>query len=408
MGAAADNRARTGGIEWTPANVVTVVRICFIPAFVLLMLIPWGSWFWSGELAVSVQRWTCMVVYALISLTDSLDGYLARSRNEITVFGKFIDPIADKLLVAAALIVLVETGPLPSWIPIVILAREFLVSGLRMVLASAGVVVAASWIGKAKTFVTLVAICLFIVKDTAVFGGAQPFMNVLAWALMISAVVLTLWSMLDYFVKSWGVFGGKGSGAVGAQQQSDAAPVSQASESVGGIVSVPDSSLEGAHPRACSVIERATEAHVRIGCAESCTGGLVASSLTSVPGSSSVIAGGVVSYMVSVKRDVLKVPGRVIEAQGVVSSATAAAMARGALRELSVDLAVSTTGVAGPGGGTAETPVGTVWFGVATKGGCTTTRRVFDGDRAHVRAQAVDFALELLEDALLARTERPQ
>lgn len=408
MGAAADNRARTGGIEWTPANVVTVVRICFIPAFVLLMLIPWGSWFWSGELAVSVQRWTCMVVYALISLTDSLDGYLARSRNEITVFGKFIDPIADKLLVAAALIVLVETGPLPSWIPIVILAREFLVSGLRMVLASAGVVVAASWIGKAKTFVTLVAICLFIVKDTAVFGGARPFMNVLAWALMISAVVLTLWSMLDYFVKSWGVFGGKGSGAVGAQQQSDAAPVSQTPESVGNIVSVLDSSLEGTHPRACSVIERAAEAHVRIGCAESCTGGLVASSLTSVPGSSSVIAGGVVSYMVSVKRDVLKVPGRVIEAQGVVSSATAAAMARSALRELSVDLAVSTTGVAGPGGGTAETPVGTVWFGVATEEGCTTTRRVFDGDRAHVRAQAVDFALELLEDALLARTERPQ
>ena len=192
----ASRAARGGsGIEWTPANVVTMVRICLIPLFVVLMLAPWGTALFTAEVAANVQPWCALVLFVLISMTDGIDGYLARSRNEITVFGKFMDPIADKVLVMSALIVLVQLGSMPSWIPIVILTRELLVSGLRMLVASAGVVVAASWIGKAKTATTMVAICLFIVKGTPVLYPAQPWFSLVAWVAMIVAVVLTVVSI---------------------------------------------------------------------------------------------------------------------------------------------------------------------------------------------------------------------
>ena len=134
--------------------------------------------------------------------------------------------------------------------------------------------------------------------------------------------------------------------------------------------------------------------------AESCTGGLVSGALTSVPGASEVFLGGVVSYAVRVKREVLGVPEEVLESAGPVSAECAAAMAEGARRRLGADVAVSVTGVAGPGGGTAEKPVGLVWFGLAAAGGTRTERRVFGGGRNEVRRQAVGFALELMFGAV--------
>lgn len=176
---------------WTPANIVTCIRIFFIPVFYILMLF---------EFPVAAA-----IVFSLLAATDWLDGYLARSRNEVTNFGKFMDPIADKLLVLAALLALIELGSLPSWIALVIITREFLVSGLRMLAASQGHVIAASKIGKAKTATTLLALIFFILKESKYIminpSVFQVFI-ILAWLLMIVAVVLTLYSMYDYFKKS--------------------------------------------------------------------------------------------------------------------------------------------------------------------------------------------------------------
>ena len=130
--------------------------------------------------------------------------------------------------------------------------------------------------------------------------------------------------------------------------------------------------------------------------AESCTGGGVGNAITAVPGSSAVFWGGVISYDNSVKRDVLGVPENVLATVGAVSQECAAAMAKSVRRLLKTDLAVSVTGIAGPGGGTAEKPVGLVWFGLATAAGVKTGSKVFPGDRAAIRAAAIEHALGLL------------
>ena len=130
--------------------------------------------------------------------------------------------------------------------------------------------------------------------------------------------------------------------------------------------------------------------------AESCTGGGVGSAITAVPGSSSVFAGGIISYANEVKRDVLGVKSETLQAVGAVSSETAVQMAEGARRLMKTDLAVSLTGIAGPDGGSDEKPVGLVWFGLATKDGVRTEKCIFRGDRAQVRAQAITHALGML------------
>lgn len=134
--------------------------------------------------------------------------------------------------------------------------------------------------------------------------------------------------------------------------------------------------------------------------AESCTGGGVGYAITGVPGSSAVFMGGIISYDNSVKCDVLGVPEGVLATKGAVSSECAAAMAEGARRLLRTDLAVSLTGIAGPGGGSAEKPVGLVWFGLASKSGTTTEKKVFPGDREAVRTAAIEHALNLLLGAV--------
>ena len=130
--------------------------------------------------------------------------------------------------------------------------------------------------------------------------------------------------------------------------------------------------------------------------AESCTGGGVGYAITGVAGSSAVFWGGIISYDNSVKRDILGVPAEVLETKGAVSSECAAAMAEGARRHLKTDLAVSITGIAGPGGGSPEKPVGLVWFGLASKSGTTTEKKIFPGDREAVRTAAIEHALTLL------------
>ena len=139
-----------------------------------------------------------------------------------------------------------------------------------------------------------------------------------------------------------------------------------------------------------------TEKKMTCATAESCTGGGVGYAITAVPGSSVVFWGGIISYDNSVKHGVLGVPEEVLATKGAVSSECAAVMADGARRRLNTDFAVSITGIAGPGGGSAEKPVGLVWFGIASKTGTITGKKVFTGDRKAVRTAAIEHALELL------------
>lgn len=194
----------------TPANIVTLVRIILIPVFVVVLLSPWPQWV-PGHVHVEIfQPWIAAVVFALLAATDGVDGYLARSRNQVTDFGKFIDPLADKILVCAALLALIELGSIPSWIVLIIIAREFIVSGLRMLAASNGVVIAAAWPGKVKTVLQILAIICFIVKNSFLIeiqgGWFTTCFYYFSWTLMITAVVMTVISMFDYFWKTKEIF----------------------------------------------------------------------------------------------------------------------------------------------------------------------------------------------------------
>ena len=189
---------------WTPANIVTCARVVLVPFWLLLAQLLGVSL--TDSLATpgfKLGAFLVFIGYVVISLTDKLDGYLARSRNEVTTFGKFLDPIADKLAVVVALFVLLEWHMVSPWVLLVIVAREFLVSGLRMVVASKGVVIAASDLGKWKTATTMVAICGLLFLPSIPGGMIQDVLLFIFNASMWAAVVLTAWSGIDYFVKSW-------------------------------------------------------------------------------------------------------------------------------------------------------------------------------------------------------------
>ena len=189
---------------WTPANIVTCARVVLVPFWLLLAQLLGASL--ADSLATpgfKLGAFLVFIGYVVISLTDKLDGYLARSRNEVTTFGKFLDPIADKLAVVVALFVLLEWHMVSPWVLLVIVAREFLVSGLRMVVASKGVVIAASDLGKWKTATTMVAICGLLFLPSIPGGMIQDVLLFIFNLSMWIAVVLTAWSGIDYFVKSW-------------------------------------------------------------------------------------------------------------------------------------------------------------------------------------------------------------
>ena len=182
-------------------NILSFVRILLIPIFVWLYVTA-GT---SGEYYLAAA------VVVASGITDFLDGQIARRCNMITEFGKFLDPLADKILVCAALLALVELQTFPSWVALVIIAREFIVSGLRMVAASPGKVIAASIFGKFKTVLQICAILLFTVKDSlqiTLMGDAfSTCFTIFSWLVLLAAVIMTIVSMLDYFYKSREVLG---------------------------------------------------------------------------------------------------------------------------------------------------------------------------------------------------------
>lgn len=370
---------------WTISNIITLVRICLVPVFVVALITPWPTWFSITGVSSTTKSLIAALIFILISCTDWLDGYLARSRGEVTNFGKFMDPLADKILVCAALLALVELGVLPSWPVLIILAREFIVSGIRMVAADKGVVIAASWYGKAKTVTQIIAIVLFIVKDSILpVTSPNPFDNplyVLSWLVMVVALALTIISMMDYFAKARHLLGFTTSKERALQQEENAK--SESNEEI-----------------ARRIIESASEKGATIGCAESLTGGLIAGALTAIPGSSQVVHGAIVSYANDIKHRELGVNAEVLKTEGAVCEAVARQMAEGARKNLDVDIAVAVTGIAGPGGEEPGKPVGTVWAAVSTQNSCKTMCFHFEGNREEVRNATVREALRMIEGAL--------
>ncbi len=186
------------GIKWTPANIVTTIRIVFIPLWLLVAELVTVQ----GTSEVSIGGIVVFAFYALLSLTDKVDGYLARSRGEVTVFGKFIDPIADKLLVVTGMVWLLTYDVVPVWAIVLVVAREFLVSGLRMIVASSGTVIAAGTLGKWKTATTMLSLCGYMLLLAL---PASPVVATIKFGLDLVfylAMILTAWSGIDYFIKS--------------------------------------------------------------------------------------------------------------------------------------------------------------------------------------------------------------
>lgn len=172
----------------TTANKITVLRILLVPVFLVLLYL--GHPYWA------------LAVYIIACLSDFVDGRIARKYNQITDFGKFMDPLADKMLVLAAMCFFVESGLIPGWVVAVVLLREFGVSGLRLLAVEQGIVIAAAWSGKIKTGVTMVALGVLILAEQPWF----PSPDVIAVVCWLLILITTLYSGIEYFAKNIGVF----------------------------------------------------------------------------------------------------------------------------------------------------------------------------------------------------------
>ena len=315
-----------------------------VPFFVLFMLTDLGG---------AANKWIALAIFVVASLTDLLDGKIARKYNLVTNFGKFMDPLADKLLVCSAMICLIEKGSLAAWIVIVIIAREFIISGFRLVASDNGIVIAASYWGKFKT-VFQMAMVIVLIMD---LGGA---FDVIGQALIWISLACKMYT--DWLLK---------------MKENEA-----------------QTTLEE------RVVELLAEHKMTVTTAESCTGGLIAATLVNVPGASDVLNEGYITYSNEAKIRLVNVSPETLERYGAVSSQTAKEMANGAAKAAKAEAALSATGIAGPGGGTEEKPVGLVYIGCSVNGKTTAKRCVFDGNRMENRQHTVETALEMLVEAL--------
>ncbi len=173
-------------------NKITMIRVILIPFFIVFMMID-DTW----------AKWASLAVFVIASLTDFVDGQMARRMNLVTDFGKFMDPLADKMLVAAAMILFVEMGKIPAWIVVCIIAREFIISGFRMIAAEKGIVIAAGWWGKIKTAETMVMLVVLLLFMSLGLKGGVFF--IIEQILIYLALILTIVSMIDYLLKNKGV-----------------------------------------------------------------------------------------------------------------------------------------------------------------------------------------------------------
>ena len=170
----------------TLASKITLVRVAMIPAFMVTMYLSNGQ--------AGMWMLLSLAIFMVASLTDFIDGYIARHYNQTTDFGKFLDPLADKLLTIAAMTMFCEWGVFPAWALMIVLTREFAVTGLRLVAVQKGTVIAAGWSGKVKTASTMVGLCAMM---------ALPGISVLNWVVIIMIVATTLYSGVEYFIQNW-------------------------------------------------------------------------------------------------------------------------------------------------------------------------------------------------------------
>ncbi|MCP8616454.1 CDP-diacylglycerol--glycerol-3-phosphate 3-phosphatidyltransferase [Salirhabdus salicampi] len=186
-------------------NRITLSRIFLIPLFIFLLAYPfeWGAMN-IGESDLPVSHFVAALIFIFASATDWVDGYYARKYNLVTNLGKFLDPLADKLLVSAAFILLVELGQAPAWVVIVIISREFAITGLRLVASGEGIVLAASQMGKWKTTIQIIAIATLLLHNFPFSYIGFPFATISLYA----ALIITVVSGVDYFIKNWHVMRG--------------------------------------------------------------------------------------------------------------------------------------------------------------------------------------------------------
>ena len=170
----------------TTASKITLIRVAFIPVYMLLMYLSNGT--------TGLFMWLALAVFIVASLTDYVDGQIARKYNQVSDFGKFLGPLADKLLVIAAMVMFCHWGVIPAWALMIVLTREFAVTGLRLVAVGKGVVIAAGKSGKFKTASTMIGLCVLM---------GFPSLSILNWMIIAVIVVATVYSGIEYFIKNW-------------------------------------------------------------------------------------------------------------------------------------------------------------------------------------------------------------
>ncbi len=170
----------------TLASKITLIRVAFIPLYMLSMYLSGGQ--------TGLWMWVSFAVFVIASLTDYVDGHIARKYNQVSDFGKFLDPLADKLLVIAAMAMFCQWGQMPAWALMIVLTREFAVTGLRLVAVGKGKVIAAGWSGKIKTASTMIGLCTMMVFPTTAW---------LCWTVISVILVTTVYSGVEYFMQNW-------------------------------------------------------------------------------------------------------------------------------------------------------------------------------------------------------------
>ena len=170
----------------TTASKITLIRVMFIPVYMVFMYLSGGQ--------AGLWLWIALGIFIVASITDYVDGFIARKYNQVSDFGKFLDPLADKLLTIAAMVMFCEWSIVPAWALMIVLTREFAVTGLRLVAVGKGVVIAAGWSGKIKTASSMVGLCVLM---------AFPTVSWISWTVTTVIVVTTVYSGIEYFIKNW-------------------------------------------------------------------------------------------------------------------------------------------------------------------------------------------------------------
>lgn len=170
----------------TTASKITLLRVVFIPVYMLFMYLSGG--------VPGCFMWIALGIFIIASITDYVDGYIARKYNQVSDFGKFLDPLADKILTIAAMVMFCEWGIVPGWALMIVLTREFAVTGLRLIAVAKGIVIAAGWSGKIKTASSMVGLCILM---------AFPTCSSISWIVITVIVVTTVYSGIEYFIKNW-------------------------------------------------------------------------------------------------------------------------------------------------------------------------------------------------------------